>query len=89
MVGPEAGTSFSSGGSAFPGRYANWGGGEPNNAPSAVEMQVGTLDWFGITQGKWADARNGLSSPCPEICDPIVGYFVEYEAPAPVPLSPS
>jgi hypothetical protein len=88
-VGPEAGLAFSSGGTALPGQYANWAGVEPNNAPSAVEMQIGTLNWFGITQGKWADARNGLSSPCPEICDPIVGYFVEYEAPATVPLSPS
>src|SRR5215510_2887252 len=89
VVGPEAGVSFSSYGSALTSRYANWGGIEPNNAPSAVEMQIGTLNWFGITQGKWADAQNGLSSPCPGLCDPIVGYFVEYEAPAPVPLSPS
>jgi hypothetical protein len=88
-VGPDASLNFSSGGAALPGRYANWGGIEPNNAPSAVEMQVGTLDWFGITHGKWADARNGLSCPCPDICDPIVGYFVEFESPAAVPLSPS
>jgi hypothetical protein len=76
VVGPEAGLNFSLGATPLPGQYANWGGIEPNNPPSGVEMQVGTLNWYGITQGKWADARNGLSSPCPGICDPIVGYFV-------------
>jgi len=70
--------------------YTNWGGIEPNNAPSAVDMQIGTLNWFGIVHGNWGDARNGLSSPCPGICDPIVGYFVEYESPTvPVPLHSS
>ena len=91
MVGPEAGQQFSNGQTPLNGMYTNWGGIEPNNAPSGLEMQVGTLNWFGITQGKWADARNGLSSPCTEFCDPIVGYFVEYEnvvtpLPAALPL---
>jgi hypothetical protein len=89
VVGPEAGQQFSQGQTPLNGMYTNWGGIEPNNAPSALEMQVGTLNWFGITHGKWADARNGLSSPCPGICDPIVGYFVEYESPNAVPLNPS
>jgi hypothetical protein len=83
MVGPEAGQQFSNGQTPLNGMYTNWGGIEPNNAPSGLEMQVGTLNWFGITQGKWADARNGLSAPCPGICDPIVGYFVEFETPLP------
>jgi hypothetical protein len=91
VVGPEAGQQFSSGQTPLNGMYTNWGGPEPNNAPSAMEMQIGTLNWFGITKGMWADARNGLSSPCPGICDPIVGYFVEYESPnvTAVPLSAS
>jgi hypothetical protein len=80
-VGPEAGQQFSNNQTPINGMYTNWGGIEPNNAPSAVDMQIGTLNWFGIVQGNWGDARNGLSSPCPGICDPIVGYFVEYEAP--------
>jgi hypothetical protein len=80
-VGPEAGQQFSNNQTPINGMYTNWGGIEPNNAPSAVDMQIGTRNWFGIVQGNWGDARNGLSSPCPGICDPIVGYFVEYEAP--------
>ena len=94
VVGPEAGQQFSQGQTPLNSMYTNWGGIEPNNPPSAMDMQIGTLNWFGITQGKWGDAQNGLAdiSGCsggPGFCDPIVGYFVEYEAtplPAALPL---
>jgi hypothetical protein len=39
----------------LPGQYANWGGIEPNNAPSNVNMILGNINWFGITHGQWAD----------------------------------
>lgn len=83
VVGPEAGQQFSLGGSAVLGAYANWGGIEPNNAPSAVYMNLGTL-FAGIGPGQWADALNGLSSGG----DPIRGYLVEYEnAAVPIPAA--
>lgn len=86
VVGPEAGQQFSQGQTPLNGMYTSWGGIEPNNPPSGVEMQIGTLNWYGITLGKWADAQNGLAdiSGCnggPGFCDPIVGYFIEYESP--------
>ena len=80
IVGPEAGQDFSVGGSAILGAYANWGGIEPNNAPSKVYMNVGAL-FSGIANGQWADSFDGLS----RAGDPIQGYFVEYETNA-VPL---
>ena len=46
VVGPETGQQFSSGQTPLNGMYTNWGGIEPNNAPSAMEMQVGTLNWY-------------------------------------------
>ena len=90
VVGPEAGQQFSNGQTPLNGMYSNWGGIEPNNAPSAVDMQIGTLIWYGISQGKWGDAQNGLAdtSGCgggPGFCDPIVGFFIEYE-PRAVPI---
>jgi hypothetical protein len=80
VVGPEAGQDFSVGGTAILGAYANWGGIEPNNAPSKVYMNIGT-SFAGIGTGNWADASGGVSSGG----DPIKGYFIEYETSA-VPL---
>jgi hypothetical protein len=81
-VGPEAGQPFSQGRSAVSGAYANWGGIEPNNAPSCPYMNIGTL-YAGINTGQWADAANGLASG---YNDPVMGYFVEYEFPVPAPI---
>ena len=82
VVGPEAGQPFSQGGSAVSGAYANWGGIEPNNAPSCPYMNIGTF-YAGIHTGQWADAANGLASLDN---DPVMGYFVEYEFPVPAPI---
>jgi hypothetical protein len=57
VAGPEAGQQFSSLQTPLNGMYTNWGGIEPNNAPSAVDMQIGTLNWFGIVQGKFVPTR--------------------------------
>ena len=81
--GPEAGLQFSSGGSALPGQYANWGGVEPNNSPGNGYMNLGPL-FAGIQYKQWADAANGVSSGG----DPIKGYFVEYTVtPVPIPAT--
>ena len=74
VVGPEAGQQFSLGGSSFGGAYSNWGGIEPNNAPSAAYMNIGT-SFSGIGTGQWADALDAISRNN----DPIKGYLVEYE----------
>jgi hypothetical protein len=70
-VGPEAGTALV---------YANWGGIEPNNGGVGQTgygyMHIGSGNFAGILPGKWADAQNGI----PGAGDPLVGYFVEYEA---------
>ena len=79
-VGPLAGEVFSQGQSSVGGAYVNWGGIEPNNAPSAAYMNIGTL-FAGINTGQWADAANGLASSG----DPIQGYLVEYDVPSSVP----
>jgi hypothetical protein len=73
VTGPETGQQFSLGGAGFGGAYANWGGVEPNNAPSYAYMNVGSA-FAGIANGQWADAINGVSS----VNDPIKGYIVEY-----------
>jgi hypothetical protein len=96
VVGPEAGQQFSSGsaGSVTPlnGMYVNWGPTEPNTGPSAMDMFVSSqFDWFGNVHGQWGDAHDGLSdtSSCNGgfgFCEPIVGYFVEYETPVPAAL---
>jgi hypothetical protein len=85
VVGPEAGQQFSSGQTPLNGMYTNWGGIEPNNAPSAVNMMVGNINWFGITQGKWADDTDATLAAEANFGG-IVGYFVEYESPTPTPL---
>jgi hypothetical protein len=74
-VGPEAGQVFSQVQQAVGGAYANWGGIEPNNAPSAPYMNIGTV-FAGIQTGQWADAANGVAS-FPG--DPVQGFFVEYD----------
>jgi hypothetical protein len=86
VVGPDTGLNFSSGGAALPGQYASWGGIEPNNAPSAVDMMVGNINWYGITHGQWADDTEATLAGDVQYGG-IVGYFVEYEVsavPAPV-----
>jgi len=79
-VGPEAGSAFS---------YSNFGGLEPNTpgAPSWVYMNIGANHDIlfpdnPIAPGQWADAGTNYSTLC---CDPIKGYFVEYEGPVGVP----
>lgn len=75
-TGPESGLAFANGGTPLPGQYANFGGVEPNNAPSAIYMNIGGAHASGIATGQWADAANGVLSSG----DPIIGYIVEYEA---------
>jgi hypothetical protein len=72
-VGPLAGQQFSTGGSPFGTAYSNWGGIEPNNAPSAAYINIGSL-YAGISSGQWADAAGGVASAG----DPIQGYIVEF-----------
>jgi hypothetical protein len=74
-VGPLAGQQFFIGGSPYGTAYSNWGGIEPNDAPSAAYMNIGGL-YAGISSGQWADAANGVASPG----DPIQGYVVEFNA---------
>lgn len=75
QVGPLSGQQFSTGGSASPGAYANWGGIEPNNSNpiSYAYMNLGGT-FANIGGGQWADATNGQSSSA----DPILGYIIEY-----------
>ena len=79
LVGPEAGTLFST-----PGTYTNWGGAEPNNS-GLMYLNIGTAGPGGL--GFWID-DSGIQG-LPEFPqDPVIGYFVEYENPqiaAPVP----
>lgn len=76
-VGPDAGVQFSQGQASVGGRYTNWGGIEPNNAPSFLWMNGGPA-FANIGRGQWADDDNGVPSPA----DPVIGYLVEYETPA-------
>jgi hypothetical protein len=84
VVGPDAALNFSVGQTPLPGQYANWGGIEPNNAPSNVNMMVGNINWFGITHGQWADDTDATLAG--EFSSGgIVGYFVEYSSvPGPI-----
>ena len=83
VTGQETGQTFSQGGSALSGTYANWGGVEPNGSfPSFAYMNIGAPLNGVILTGQWADSAKGIASPG----DPIKGYFVEY---SPVPLPPS
>jgi hypothetical protein len=81
-TGPEAGDQFSLAGTAVPGAYANWGGVEPNNAPSYAYMNIGFHPAIG--HGQWADAVNGIASAGP---DPVIGYLVEYNGGVPEPAT--
>jgi hypothetical protein len=76
MAGPETNQVFSQGQTPVGGAYANWGGIEPNNAPSFTWMNVGP-GFAGIAPGQWADDDDGV----PSGADPVIGYFVEYESP--------
>jgi len=80
QVGPLAGSAFSQGQASVGGAYVNWGGIEPNNAPSGMYMNLGIL-YAGINPGQWADAANAV----PSAGDPIQGYLVEFDVPATVP----
>jgi hypothetical protein len=76
-VGPEAGQLFT---------FSNFGGSEPNDGPSNVWMNLGSV-LAGIANGQWADAAGGLNSAGNQ----IAGYFVEYQVgtvplPAALPL---
>lgn len=71
LVGPEAGQAFT---------YTNFGGAEPNNA-GLVYMNIG-VPFAGIGLGQWADDSGTQGAPDP-VTDPVVGYFVEYDVPAP------
>jgi PEP-CTERM motif-containing protein len=71
--GPLTGQQFSIGGSPYGTAYSDWGGIEPNNAPSAAYMNIGSL-YAGISGGQWADAAGGVASAG----DPVQGYFVEF-----------
>ena len=75
LTGPEAGQPFG---------YVRWGGVEPNNGGDAY-MNIGPL-FAGIGNGTWADDSgvNGLPDPN---YDPVIGYFVEYEAAVPEPAA--
>jgi hypothetical protein len=86
VVGPNAGLNFSVGQTPLPGQYANWGGIEPNNAPSNVDMMVGNINWFGITHGQFADDVDGPDGTLAAEFSSggIVGYFVEYSVPGPI-----
>ncbi|MAN58276.1 MAG: hypothetical protein CMC08_00390 [Flavobacteriaceae bacterium] len=64
VTGPEAGTQFSTGGTALPGEYANWNTGEPNNSGSNEHY----LQIFFANEGRWNDLPNSS----------LLGYIVEY-----------
>jgi hypothetical protein len=64
VAGPEAGTIFRSAGVTPPGAYANWHGGEPNNA-SGGEHALGGFYFGGLT---WNDRCSCGTN----------GYVIEY-----------
>jgi len=72
-TGPLTGKEFSIGQAPYRKAYANWGGVEPNNAPSAAYMTIGG-SFSGVANGQWADAANGVASQN----DPVQGYIVEF-----------
>jgi hypothetical protein len=73
LDGPQVGQAFT---------YTNWGGVEPNNAGYAY-MNVGA-EFHGVAPGQWADDSGVQGVPDPNN-DPVIGYFVEYEAPVASP----
>ena len=79
--GPEYGTLFSSGNlpsTPVAGQYANWAGGEPNNALDDENYAV--MNWFGPQWNDLSNSGGGLG-PC--------GYVVEFspDYPAGMPTS--
>jgi hypothetical protein len=62
--------------------YSNWGGSEPNNSGYAY-MNIGAVH-ASIQTGQWADDSRDQGYPEPGY-DPVIGFFVEYEAPYAVP----
>ena len=84
-AGLEVGVQFALGFSPTPPyNYANWGGVEPNHSQpdeNYLMMNIGLL-FSGIETGQWADA-----SPTPSPNNPVIGYIVEYESPAPPPAT--
>jgi hypothetical protein len=95
VTGPLAGQQFSNGQTPVNGAYVNFGGLEPYpfSPISWLYMNIGadhsTMDPSNpFAAGYWADAGTNISTPC---CDPIMGYFVEYDViatplPAALPL---
>lgn len=79
LTGPEKGNSFG---------YANWGSPEPNNSGYAY-MSIGNTLY---ARGLWVDdsiyyeAGQGIPD---SYADPVLGYFVEYENAAAVPIPPA
>lgn len=73
-VGPEASDTLV---------YRNWGGAEPNNGGTRQTaygyIHIGSSAYAGISPGEWADSANGRTTGRTGF-DPIVGYYVEYEA---------
>jgi hypothetical protein len=60
----------------------NWAGSEPNNL-GIIYMSIGNA--FDVaSMGGWAD-DSGVQG-VPSSADPVVGYFIEYENVAPIPL---
>ena len=73
-TGPEAGqTFFMLGAGSQPG-FSNWSAGEPNNNG---DDNFVVMNW--TSDGQWNDLFGSLASS-------EGGYFVEYDAPAPVPV---
>jgi hypothetical protein len=89
VTGPLAGQQFSNGQTPVNGAYVNFGGLEPYPAStmSWVYMNIGadhsTADPSNpFSAGYWADAGTNFSTAC---CDPIQGYFLEFDVIAGVP----
>jgi len=68
------------GSDAGPFAYTNFGGSEPNNN-GYTYMNIGPL-FANIGTGQWADDSGVQGAPEAGI-DPVIGYFVEYDTPAP------
>jgi len=85
-TGPLAGQQFSQYQTSVNGMYVNFGGIEPNNAPSAIYLNIGYSGYAGIANGEWADAAGGVTT---NGYDPVQGYIVEFDVtpiPAALPL---
>jgi len=76
LAGPENSNAFT---------YTNWTGVEPNNSGYAY-MSIGTSNtglWFDDSVVPISGDGQGIPT-APN--DPVIGYFIEYEGVAPVPL---